>query len=49
MLLSRDATYKKLEDPPKVIFWHFKAPRIFHPKKIEGPPISLPPPLQLKL
>ena len=23
--------------PPQVIFWHFKAPPIFHPNKIEGP------------
>ena len=48
MLLSRDATEKKLEDPPRSSFG-ISRPPIFHPKKFEGPPISPPPPLQLKL
>ena len=43
MLLSRDATQKKLEDPPRSFFGILRPP-IFHPKKIEGPPISHPPP-----
>ena len=38
----------KLEDPPRSSFGILRPP-IFHPKKIEGPPISPPPPLQLKL
>ena len=46
MLLSRDATQKKLEHPPpQVIFWHFKAPHI--PSKKNWRPLnfsSTPPP-----
>ena len=40
MLLSRDATYKKLEDPPQVIFWHFKAPHIPSKKNCRPPDFS---------
>ena len=38
----------KLEDPPRSSFGIFKAPHI-PSKNIEGPAISPPPPLQLKL
>ena len=43
MLLKRN-----LKTPPRSSFGILRPP-IFHPKKIEGPPISPPPPLQLKL
>ena len=53
MLLSRDATQKKLEHPPPPrSSFAILRPPIVHPKKIKGPSISPPPPppsLQLKL